>query len=92
MRKTLRDMRPGESGVIVSFTGGQGFRSLMHSRGIREGRRIAVMTRHPFSGPVVVSIEGRATALGRGMAEKIIVETETGTKKHSGYGPGGGVG
>ena len=56
--------------------GGFGFQRNMRSRGIREGKIVEVITRQPIGGPIVISIEDRKTAIGRGMAQKIIVEME----------------
>lgn len=59
---------------IVKIEGGAGFQRNLRSRGIREGKIIKVVTKHPLKGPVVISIDGRETTIGRGMAQKIFVE------------------
>ena len=46
----------------------------MRVLGIREGKAIHVLTRHPWGGPVVVNIDHRIITIGKGMARHIIVK------------------
>ncbi|MEG3056089.1 MAG: FeoA family protein [Methanoculleus sp.] len=41
--------------------------------GIREGKTLTVVARHPLGGPVVVEVNGREVTLGRRMAQRVIV-------------------
>jgi succinyl-CoA synthetase beta subunit len=43
-------------------------------QGIIEGKKIGIVTLHPFRGPVVIRVEGKMVTLGRGLANRIIVE------------------
>ncbi len=74
MEKKLVDLKPGDTCKILRLDGGEGFKSNLRSRGVREGKNIEVIAKHPLSGPIVISIDNRDTAIGRGMARKIIVE------------------
>jgi ferrous iron transport protein A len=74
MRKKLTELRKGEKGKIVDLDGGNGFKSNLRSRGVREGKELVVVARHPMKGPIVISIDNRDTAIGRGMTDHIIVE------------------
>ena len=76
MELMLLDLQPKQKARILSLEGGFGFQRNMRSRGIREGKIVEVITRQPIGGPIVISIEDRKTAIGRGMAQKIIVEME----------------
>ena len=74
MEIALRDMKAGQKATIVRLEGGRTFQKNVRSRGIREGKVLTVVTKHPMGGPLVISIDGRETGIGRGMAQKIIVE------------------
>ena len=69
----LADLKENEGGIIVRLEGGQGFQRKLRTIGIREGKRIKILTRM-FRGPVVVEVDGRSTTIGRGMAGKIVVD------------------
>jgi len=59
---------------IVSLDSGHGFQRKLRVMGIREGQIIKIVSRQPFRGPLTVAIGGCQMTLGRGMAQKIIVE------------------
>jgi ferrous iron transport protein A len=42
--------------------------------GIREEKKVKMVARQPIQGPIVIEIDRRQTTIGRGMANKIIVE------------------
>ena len=70
----LSQLSPGDMGVVEAITGGGGFQANIRTRGIREGKNIQVVTAHPLRGPMVVRIDNRETTIGRGMAQKILVQ------------------
>ncbi len=74
MEILLANLKVGQKAKIVRLVGGRGFQGNVRSRGIREGKILEVVTRHPIGGPIVIEIDGRETALGRGMARRIMVE------------------
>lgn len=76
MEIPLTQLKTGQKAEILRLEGGLGFQKNVRSRGIREGKILEVVTRHPFSGPIVIEIDGRETAIGRGMARRIVVEVE----------------
>ena len=76
MEIPLTHLRTGQKAKILRLEGGQGFQRNVRSRGIREGKILEVVTRHPIGGPIVIEIDGRETAIGRGMARRIIVEVK----------------
>jgi Fe2+ transport system protein FeoA len=41
--------------------------------GIREGKEVRMVAHQPLMGPVVISIDGRETTIGRSMAHRILV-------------------
>jgi len=72
----LTQLREGQKARITRLEGGHGFQRNVRTRGIREGKVVEVVTRHPIGGPIVIEIDGRETAIGRGMARRIFVEVE----------------
>ena len=74
MSRSLGSLKDGQEARIVQLDGGSEFQRKLRTIGIREGKVVKVLTRQPFSGPVVVEIDGRSTTIGRGMARRIIVE------------------
>ncbi|MFW6120264.1 MAG: FeoA family protein [Petrotogales bacterium] len=59
---------------IVGIEGGYGFQRKLRVMGIREGHKIRIVSRQPFRGPLTIAINSCQITLGRGMAQRIIVE------------------
>jgi len=59
---------------IISLDGGQGFQRKLRVMGIKEGQTIAIISKQPFRGPITIKIGSYQVTLGRGMAQKILVE------------------
>lgn len=74
METELIQMRDGEKAVVRRVAGGMGMSRHLGALGIREGKMLKVVARHPFGGPVVIEIDGRAITIGRGIAARIWVE------------------
>jgi ferrous iron transport protein A len=74
MEIMLSFLKPNKSGKIVRIEGGYGLQRKLRTMGIREGKSVKIIARQPIKGPVVIEINGRQTTIGRGMANKIIVE------------------
>lgn len=72
--KTLNHLKPKETAKIKKFNGGIEFLSKIRTMGLREGKQVTVVAREPARGPVVVRVGNTTLTVGRGMAEKIIVE------------------
>ena len=70
---TLTNLQPKQKARILRLEGGSGFQKNVRSRGILEGKIVEVIARQPVGGPIVISIDKRHTAIGRGMASRIIV-------------------
>ncbi len=74
--KTLLELRPGESGIIVEIQGGAGLVRHLESLGVRAGKRIAKISAQIWRGPQVIKIDNIQIALGFGMAKRVLVEVE----------------
>jgi ferrous iron transport protein A len=59
---------------VIRFMGGSGLAIKLRSLGIMPGDIARVVRMAPFGGPILIEIEGREIALGRGIAKKIEVE------------------
>ena len=71
---TLTQAIPGQSVRIISFKGGVGLEHKLRQLGLVPGDKARVVRYAPFGGPVMVEVEGRSIALGRGVASKVVVE------------------
>lgn len=60
--------------VVIKVDGGKGLKNKMSCLNIREGKIIKKIMSQPFNGPVIIQVDNRQCALGRGMARKIMVE------------------
>ena len=65
-----------KTGTIKNLLGGAGFKRKITSMGIRIGKNIKIMSLQPFMGPIVIEVDNMRIAIGRGMANKIIVEVK----------------
>ena len=83
MELPLTALKDGESGVVTSIRPDQGrgrgrswgFHRRLMDMGLTPGTIVTVVKSAPFHGPVEVRVRGSRLALGRGMAERIFVET-----------------
>lgn len=64
----------GKAVRIVDYSGGRGVSSKLRQLGLCPGREVKVLRYAPMGGPVMVDVEGRSVALGRGIAARIKVE------------------
>lgn len=71
---TLAQLNTGDQAVVTALQGGCAMQHRLRSVGMKEGKPLRVVTKHHFSGPVVVEIEERNITIGRGMAQRVAVE------------------
>jgi len=69
----MSDLAPGQKASIMAIKGGRGFRQSLLLRGLIEGNIFRMVKSNP--GPIVIEINGSTMAIGRGMANKIIVRS-----------------
>ncbi len=69
----LNMIDPGEEVTLIDIIGGKGIRSKLYSMGLVPGITLKILSRSG-SGPVMIAVKDSRLAIGRGMAEKIIVE------------------
>ena len=76
MKKSLADMKPGQSGVLVEIQGGHGMIRRLDALGLRLCKQVRKVSSMLMRGPTVVEVDGFQVAVGYGMASRIIVEIE----------------
>jgi len=59
---------------VADIEGGISVRTHLNTLGIHVGDTVTVVERAPFKGPVLVEVHGSRVALGRGVAQKVVVE------------------
>ncbi|MCS7202114.1 MAG: ferrous iron transport protein A [Dictyoglomus sp.] len=79
MVKALLEMNKGEKGKILSIKGGKGRILRLAELGIIPGEEIILMQKS--FGPIIVKVKDTNLALGRVIAQNIIVEVENGKKE-----------
>ncbi|MFW6038631.1 MAG: FeoA family protein [Candidatus Saliniplasma sp.] len=73
---SLTRLKMGKEGTIKRLRGGRVFKRRLRTMGVREGKDVTVLTKHPMGGPLVIDIGGKHTTIGRGMAARIIVRVK----------------
>lgn len=71
---TLNQLDKLKIGKVIEIKGGHGLRNKLDGLGIREGCIIKKISKIGTAGPVVIKIGNTQIAIGKGMAEKIIIE------------------
>ena len=62
--------------LVHGITRDSGFEKRLMDMGLTPGTKVTVVKAAPFHGPFEVLVRGSRLALGRGMAERILVEKE----------------
>ena len=71
---SLSNLQTNKKARITSIQGGHGLKKKLRVMGIREGQTIKIVSKQPFRGPLTIEAGGSQMTLGRGMAQKILVE------------------
>ena len=75
--QTLLQISPGTTVRVIEFDGGINLRSKLTQFGIYPGDSLRLLRKAPLGGPLLVACNDREIALGRGIADQIIVEFES---------------
>lgn len=72
---SLAELAAGKKGEVFSFKGGKNLKKKLDSLGIRKGKQVKKVSDMVLKGPITIQIENSSRiAIGRGMAEKIMVK------------------
>jgi len=75
-KKTLAQLKNGQSGTVVEIQGGRRMTDRLNALGIVPGKKITKTTAMLMRGPVTVEVDRAAVAIGFGMASRIIVRPD----------------
>lgn len=67
-------LEPGDEAMIVALGQGSGRQHHFRRIGLREGKLVKVIAMQPGRGPFVLEVEETQLAIGRGMAQQILVQ------------------
>lgn len=70
---SLADMRAGQKGEIVQILGGKGMVRRLWVLGVVPGKKVEKVSSLLARGPVVIRLSQQELALGRGIAQRILV-------------------
>jgi ferrous iron transport protein A len=74
MEKKLSEMNYEEEGRVKSIE--QDLKNKVAGMGIRVGKNLKMITKHPLKGPMVVEVDGAHTSLALSVAGRIIMEVK----------------
>jgi len=72
--KSLVEVESGKKVKIIDITAPPGQRRRLMNLGLIPGEVVRILKSAAFHGPILVEINGREVALGRGVASRIVVE------------------
>ncbi|HOW16786.1 MAG TPA: FeoA family protein [bacterium] len=70
----LNEIECGVVAEVVGFVGGSALQSRLRALGLCEGKKIQKLCNVKLGGPVVIEVDRAQVAIGKKMAEKIIVK------------------
>jgi DtxR family Mn-dependent transcriptional regulator len=73
----LSDLKEGQLGKVFFIRGGHNVLQRLLDMGLTPSTSISVIKAAPFDGPVEILVRGSKLALGRGIASKVFVDTES---------------
>ena len=74
MEKKLSEMNCEEEGRVKSIE--QDLKNKVAGMGIRVGKNLKMITKHPLKGPIVVEVDGAHTSLALSIADRIAMEVK----------------
>lgn len=77
MVTNLDSLPAGRGAVVVGFRGGRGMTAKLEAMGIRPGKSVHKLSAQFMAGPVTVVVDGRQLAMGRGIARRVQVQTDS---------------
>ena len=70
----LLDLPKGETAKIIDYRGGRNVDFKLRQLGLSPGRMVKILRYAPMGGPLMLEIEGRSVAIGRGIAARVQIE------------------
>jgi ferrous iron transport protein A len=72
--KLLTELKKGETAEIIAVDGGLALQQRLSSLGIVQGKTVKKLSTIRMGGPIVLLIDRAQVAIGKGMAQKIVVK------------------
>ncbi|MBN1114391.1 MAG: ferrous iron transport protein A [Oligoflexia bacterium] len=72
----LTELKKGDIAEIIAFAGGVAMLARLKAMGLSEGKIIKKLSDIRMGGPVILLVDRARIAIGKGMANKIIVEKQ----------------
>lgn len=69
----LIQLRPNDKGQVVEINGGRQIRKRLFELGLNKGSEIKVVKND--MGPIIIDLSGHKLAIGRGLANSIMIKT-----------------
>ncbi len=69
----LTNLNTGDEGTLIDIEGGRGIKSKLFNLGLTPGIKIKIISKNGW-GPIVLKVRDGKIAIGRGMAEKILIK------------------
>jgi ferrous iron transport protein A len=69
----LVELPTGQSAIVDHIQGGGGVAHRLDALGLRPGKVVTKMGKQIMAGPIIVMINGREVAMGRGIGKKVQV-------------------
>jgi len=69
----LTNLNTGDEGTLINIEGGRGIKSKLFNLGLTPGIKIKIISKNGW-GPIVLKVRDGKIAIGRGMAEKILIK------------------
>jgi ferrous iron transport protein A len=66
----------GKKVRIIEYRGGRRISYKLRQLGLVPGREVKVLRYAPLGGPLMIDVEGRSIAIGRGIAARVQVEID----------------
>ena len=74
--KTVNDLKPGESGVVVSIGSSGALRRRIIDMGITPGAVVIMRKVAPFGDPIEINVRGYELSIRKSEAKEIIIEKQ----------------
>jgi len=74
--RKLRDLKPGEMGIIIKVTGNPSIRRRLLDMGLVKGATIKVVRRAPLGDPIEILVKGYNLSLRREECSNVYVSTK----------------
>lgn len=75
MQKSLKDFKPGETGIVIKVAGEGLVKRRLFDMGITPGAEIIMRKTAPLGDPIEINIRGYELSVRKAEAEAILMET-----------------